>query len=231
MSKKISCLMLTFIILLTSFSSIFAQNNEEITNPVREPYNEVLVDQNVIDLLEREQIEYVITESNIIQLNNPNLKEISRLNSKLKSEFTDDVNKSTLSANSVSQKSGYPTQWHHVNIWDRRTNKHFIKATKSALAAGITSWIFGWATSAKEIGQRAAAQFGTYYFVNGTKENIYYSTMHYYRTLGPGYFDSNGNHIGDYELKRVDRTTKSSDHTGGQSTTKYQKSTMVITIQ
>lgn len=55
--------------------------------------------------------------------------------------------------------------------------------------------------------------------------------MHYYRTLGPGYFDSNGNHIGDYELKRVDRTTKSSDHTGGQSTTKYQKSTMVITIQ
>lgn len=54
MSKKISCLMLTFIILLTSFSSIFAQNNEEITNPVREPYNEVLVDQNVIDLLERE---------------------------------------------------------------------------------------------------------------------------------------------------------------------------------
>lgn len=227
-NNNIISIILVLMILLTNFSTVFAQNNNELETQSKDYNNENIIDQSVVDLLENENIEYLITKDNIIQLKNLDTKEISMLNNKLSSNF----NQETLSKTSVSKQSKYPTEWYHVKTWDRRTNKRFIKATKTAFAAGVTSWVFGWAIGAKEIGKRAAAAFGTYYFVNNEKsENVYYSTKHYYRILGPGRFDSNGNHMGDYHLKRVDRTTKSSNHTGGQVGTKYQKSTILTSVQ
>lgn len=229
MFKKanIVCILLVLTILSTSFSTVFAQSDSELETQEKNVTNETIVDQRVIDLLESEKIEYLITEKNIIQLKNSDPKEISMLNDKLNSNF----NQETLSNTTTSKASQYPTPWYHVKTWDRRTSKHFIKATKTAFLSAVTGWLTGWATTAKKIALKAAQGYGSYYFIHGKKsENIYYSTTHYYRVLGPGRFDSMGNHIGDYELKRVDRTTISSDHTGGQPNTRYQKSTILTSI-
>ena len=183
---------------------------------------EIVVDERVTDLLVEKEIEYLITSDGKIKLKNPNPKLVSELNISLTERY-ENLNRDV-------RKGEYPTPFYPIKTWNRRTSKHFIKATKSAFASAVFGWIFGWANSAKELSKLAAAGFGTYYFVDGNEENVYYSTTHYYRLLGPGYFDSLGNHYGEYEMKRVDRTTKSSNHTGGQSITKYQKSTSLVAI-
>ena len=222
MFKKTGCLILIFTILLTSFSSVFAQNNMDIVSELKQVNEEVLVEERVVGLLEEKEVKYLITKDGNIQLENPTPKLISELNKSLIGTY-ESLNKNTRS-------STYPTPFYPIKTWNRRTSKHFIKATKTAFASAIFGWVFGWATSAKEISKMAASGFGTYYFVDGNEENVYYSTTHYYRLLGPGYFDSLGNHYGEYQMKRVDRTTKSSNHTGGQTLTKYQKSTSLVAI-
>lgn len=223
MNKKLFCLIMVITIFMTSFSNAFGQSNGDIRiSSMKQYHEESIIDQNVIDLLESKKIEYIINEGNRIQLKYPKLEVISELNSELISNFNTD-NRNTLT-------NEYPTEFYHIKTWDRSTSKLFIKSTKAAFTSAIFSWIFGWAKSATELSKLAAAGFGLYYFQEMDEENIYFSTRHYYQILGPGYFDSLGNHIGDYRMKRVDRTTKSSNHTGGDSITQYQKSTQLVAI-
>jgi hypothetical protein len=52
--------------------------------------------------------------------------------------------------------------------------------------------------------------------VNSNTEDLYTFIYYYYRELGPGFFDSNGTFIGDYEIRKEMRVTKNSDGSGGE---------------
>lgn len=100
-------------------------------------------------------------------------------------------------------------------------------ATRSAFSAELTTWISTKVSDPKIIVTAAVAAFGTYWFVNIEEEDVYYFAQYYYRETGPGRFDINGNFLGDYEIKKVERTTKNSNNTGGQTTTTIKKSTII----
>lgn len=67
-------IMLVLMILLTNFSTVFAQNNNELETQSKDYNNENIIDQSVVDFLENENIEYLITKDNIIQLKNLDTK-------------------------------------------------------------------------------------------------------------------------------------------------------------
>ena len=90
----------------------------------------------------------------------------------------------------------------------------------------MTAVVVGKVYDPRAIGATAAAAYISYWFVNSDVSNVYYFGKYYYRQIGPGRFDSNGNFIGDYEIKQVMRTTKNKKNSGGQVNTKIVKSTV-----
>lgn len=110
-----------------------------------------------------------------------------------------------------------------INILDKK----FTKATKTAFAAGVTTWLTGFTGGAAALGKIAGGAFATYYFVETDTQNVYTFLKYYYRELGKGKFGPTGSYMGNYEIKKVERITKSSKGSGGQTKTRYKKSTIV----
>lgn len=99
-------------------------------------------------------------------------------------------------------------------------------ASKEAFIVVLTGWLTG---TTKTLGQSIAvfaAQFGAYFLRNTDVEDEYYSATYYYREMGPGHFDINGNYFGDYEVKKIQRLTKQSNHTGGVTYTETKRTTI-----
>ncbi len=123
--------------------------------------------------------------------------------------------------------SSYPGPWVKMNNYSYSTSKKFRAATKTAFATVLESWIVERVYLPSTLAARAAAAFGTYYFVATDEENVYYFKEYHYRELSAGYFDSLGNFIGDYQIRKTERTTRSSGGTGGQTYVQYKYSSIV----
>lgn len=150
----------------------------------------------------------VIIDGNSVKLCNPTQENIQRANYLLAKSKT------------------YPTKWVYRKNDDIRTNKKIKAASKSALAAAITSMVTAKGIVPGQVVASATAAFGTYWYLNSDVENVYYYAKYYYRELGPGKFDSIGNFMGDYQIKKVEKISKNSDFSSGYTEVSYKKSTI-----
>ena len=130
-------------------------------------------------------------------------------------------------ANIALAKTKYPTSWVHFKGYDVVTSKKFKKAGRQDFASAVSAVVVGKCLDPKGIGIAAAVGFGTYYFVNKDVENVYYNIKHYWRKEGPGKYDSAGNYIGNYKIKRY-CITKKKGAKKGQKSTAYRKTTQLI---
>lgn len=188
-------------------SSVFANEEREFKKEVNVEslHNKVIVDQ-----LKAMDIDAVVTSDNQVKLANIDPKAVEKANEMLQ-----------------AQAASYPTSWVEMPQYRVATSKHFQVATKLAFAAALEEWIFHFNPNPYLIVGKAAAAFGTYYFVFGDTETVYYFKNYWYREIGPGWFDWNGTFYGEYEILRVERTTLNSDNTGGQVDTRIEQSTII----
>lgn len=166
----------------------------------------------VINSFEAKNIDVVIDKTGEIVLANPTAENIAKANQELSTAATN-----------------YPTEWVHMTWNDVYTSKRIKAATKAAFATALTTWLTG-VQAAKTLIAVAAASFGVDYFVDDDTEDMYYSTIYHYRELGPGSFDSIGNFMGDYQIKRTERITNNSNYTGGDVETSYKNSTTLNVV-
>ncbi len=132
-----------------------------------------------------------------------------------------------LSCVPIASATTYPTAWVPNSQWNTAYDNVFYKATKTAFASSVTSFLSGKASNAYSLGLTAASAFGTYYFLNSDTERMYYFTSYQYREYGPPSYDSNGNIIPKYEIQKTQRTTKNSNWTDGQVTVTTQQGSIV----
>ncbi|MEZ2661561.1 hypothetical protein [Aneurinibacillus aneurinilyticus] len=188
------------------------------TTEVNEKVSPIL-NEKVISILEKNNIDFQIIDGNL-KLNETSPEAITKVNQLLSQQSQTNGN--------VSLAATYPTAYVHMRGYDINTSKKFRAATKTALGAAVTEWAKSKGlASPYQIGVAAAAGFGLYYFIRADEENLYFAIKYYYRELGPGRFDGNGNFIGDYEIKKETRVTKNSDYTGGSVTPDVRRSTIL----
>lgn len=150
----------------------------------------------------------------------------------LKETTSEAITKANSLLNSVTEGSfsvfaSYPNPYVHNKLYDIVRSEKFTAATKTAFSAAFAVWAKKITTSWQELLAVAVGGFGGYYFINTDKEDLYTFIKYYYRELGPGRFDMNGNFLGDYEIKKEMRVTKNSNGTGGSFDTDIRKSTVV----
>lgn len=175
--------------------------------------------------LESKGINVIITSDNKIMLAKIDPESIEHANKILQSEQASTAG--TSASMSMSTSTSYPTSWTHMGNYDVYSSKKLTCATKTAFSAALTNFLTGKTPSVQGIIASAVAAYGTYWFVNSSTEDVYYLAQYYYREMGPGFFDSNGTFIGDYQIKKFDRTTKNSNYTGGQVVTRIESSTII----
>lgn len=101
-------------------------------------------------------------------------------------------------------------------IYDIVKSAKFTAATEYAFATAFTAWVSSnFSLPMPTLINVAVAGYGVYYFLNRTTEDLYTFIKYYYREVGPGFFDHNGNFIGEYQIRKTMRVTKSSSGTGG----------------
>lgn len=218
MIKKYVCLIVSIIILLTSTVTVFADSkiDDNISN------------KRVVDVLTNSKIEFSVDSNGNIKLKNTNPNNVKLANNLIEAKFNT-TNRSFLQT--TSMKAGkYPTSWMSYKTYDRTINKKFQKATRTAIAAAVSAWLMDYTQSAKQLGKLAASAMGTYFFVESDQETIYVHIKNYYRELGPGKFDSMGNFIGDYELKKVQRINNSRKDSGGETLETTLRSSILMEI-
>lgn len=173
---------------------------------------EKLIDPKVTSELDSLGLEYY-TENGIIKLTNPTEENISKFNN--------------YKSNKISTRATYPTGWTNMPQYSIGRSKKFTKASKSAFATTLGLWLKTQTSSWESLAATAAISYGTYYFLNTDVEDVYTFINYKYRELGVGKFDSWGNYMGNYEIHKFERVTKSSNNTGGQTKTSTQKSTII----
>ncbi len=178
-----------------------------------------VLNERVIRILEKHNIDFQIVDGNL-KLGDMSPESIAEVNKLLGSESKTNRN--------AKVAVSYPTPYVHMKSYDINTSKKFIAATKTALAAAVIEWAKnGGLPDPRKISVAAAGGFGAYYFINTDTENLYFAIKYFYRELGPGSFDSNGNFIGDYEIKKEIRVTKKSDYSGGNLEKDVRKSSII----
>lgn len=218
MIKKYVCLIVSIIILLTSTVTVFADAK----------IDDNLSNKRVVDVLTNSKIEFSVDSNGNIKLKNTNSNNIKLANKLIETQFNT-TNRSFLQPSSM--KAGkYPTSWISYKQYDRTISKKFQKAARTAIAAVVSAWLVDYTQSAKQLGKLAAAAIGTYFFVESDQETIYVHIKNYYRELGPGKFDSMGNFIGDYELKKIERINNSRKDSGGETLETKLKSSILMEI-
>lgn len=181
--------------------------------------NSPVLNERVTSILEENNIDFQISDGNL-KLVDTSPEGIVKVNKLLVSEF-----KASLDAKAAA---AYPTPYTHMKQYDLYDSHKFQVATEIALAAAVTEWAKSkFKPDPYKMGVAAAAGFGVYYFINRNVEDLYFGTKYYYRELGAGFFDANGNFIGDYEILKEIRVTKNSDYTGGSLTSDARRSSIV----
>ncbi|RCX20703.1 hypothetical protein DFP94_103436 [Fontibacillus phaseoli] len=197
--KKLSALFLTICLLFISSVPLAAAEGNEEVSPI--------TNDRVISFLKTNNINYEFLNGDI-KLVETSTESIAEVNELLASE-----SKSTL--NAIAAIS-YPTPYIHMRNHDIYDSQKFKAARKAALAAAVVEWAKNkFLPDPWKISIAAAGGFGIYYFVNTDVEDLYFYIKYSYREKGPGFFDSNGTFIGDYEILKEIRTTKNSNYTGG----------------
>ena len=111
---------------------------------------------------------------------------------------------------------------------DRDSDRIFVKkAGKSAFASALTSFLTGKVTNPKVLALIAAAQYGTYYFVNTDEQNVYFSMKYYYRLIAKRKPDINGIDNKYIEMKRVTKISKYKNLKNGQTKTETRKTNQI----
>ncbi|MFC4600204.1 hypothetical protein [Cohnella hongkongensis] len=178
----------------------------------------VLVNERVTSVLIANNIDFHV-DNGTIKLTNTSPQFIAEVNGLLGSKYQ--FNWSTFAA-------VYPGPWHHLVQYDNASSKKFTAATKTAFSLAFAAWVKNIFGPWQEIVAAAVAGYGTYYFVNSETEDLYTFVKYYFRELGPGFFDHNGNFYGDYEIRREIRVTKNSNGTGGSVENYSQNSTGLV---
>lgn len=181
------------------------------TFSTKEAYKNVkkVIDKDTVNRLNALNIEYYI-ENDTIKLENPTRENIAKYNN-----------------NAITRATTYPTAWTNMPASNAVLSKKFQKATKTAFATAVGTWLKSKTSSWEALASAATIAFGTYYFLNSDVADVYTYITYSYRALSAGKFDSMGNFIGDYEIKKSERTTLSTTDTGGQLTTTIKKSSIV----
>lgn len=203
-TKMMVSTILMVCLFLANVVTIFAHENRDLSVE----QNVDIVKINKVNELKELGVETYINEDGVITLKNVTPQEIKKANYLL------------------SMKTSYPTSWVHNGVYDIYSSKKLRAATKTAFSTVLTTWLSGTTLAPQQAIAVFVASFGTYFFVNSDVEDEYFSVKYYYREMGPGYFDINGNHYGDYEIKKVSRLTLNSNYTGGKTYTQIKESTV-----
>ena len=209
--KTLMASILTTTMLLTISAPVFAatiQMDNQIITKAEMTASQLVV----IESFETKNIDVVMNKNGDVTLVNPTAENIAKANQAL-----------------LMTATSYPTEWVHMPWNDVYTSKRINAATKSAFATALTAWLSG-VKAATTLINIAVAAFGVDYFVDDDTEDMYYSTIYHYRELGPGSFDSIGNFIGDYQIKRTERITNNSSYTGGDVETSYKNTTTLNVV-
>lgn len=109
-------------------------------------------------------------------------------------------------------RAKYPTSWVSMKSFnvDADGSRTFKRSTKASLISTLGTWLasFGSLTG---LARNFVNSFFTDLFLNSDQEIIVYKSRYYYRETGPGRFDSNGNFMGDYEIKKEERVYSKRD--------------------
>ncbi|WP_062197681.1 hypothetical protein [Massilibacterium senegalense] len=205
-----------------SNSVIYSNNEDGLRNENNQQFVPLL-NERVVNVLEKNNIDFHIENGYIIKLNQPSPELIDHVNVLLANSMDSEFQQRSMRL----AASKYPTSWVYMKQYDRVTSKKFTKATKTAFVTAVTAWLTGVTGGAAALARAAGAGFGGYYFVESDTQNVYVFMKYYYRELGPGKVGPTGSYMGNYEIKKVERVTKSSKGSGGQVNTRYKKSTIV----
>jgi len=210
--KKIISLILVIMCVINSFTMAFGATE----NIVSKDSNLVSIDNkislNALNKLKSNNIEVTLTNDNKVVLKNRDIKTIEKANEILMS---------------INANSFYPGPWIELKNYSYITSKKFRAATEAVFLALLGAWYVDGVVLVATLAKSASFTFGTYYFANRAEENIYYSKQYFYRELTAGSFDSSGNFIGNYQIKKIQRTTLNSDGTGGQAYIQYENSSII----
>ena len=127
----------------------------------------------------------------------------------------------------------YPTKWTSMPNASYRTTLKYKKASQAATASVIAASIKKLGSPSKILTPKEAFLSATAGYVasmyNQRKDpNIYYSFTFHYRELGKGRFDSNGNYLGNYEVRQTLKSYKNSARTQLISTSTTTKKTTTL---
>lgn len=242
MKKGFVILVLSCILIGIGVSPIstFAKSNEIIDLTGTSLDKAVpMIDERVVNVLTENNIDFHIENGYIIKLNESSPKLLVEVNNLLEESMNIEMEQKVSvlegsgsnvlgQATTFAAKATYPTAWTAMKLDNRITSKKFTKATKTAFVAALAAWMGPVTGGASVMAQAAGVGFGGYYFVNTDEQNVYHFMTYSYREKGPGKFGPTGSFMGDYEIRKVDKTTKSSAGTGGQTNTRYKASTAII---
>lgn len=213
-SKQILCFLFSSIFVMLSAITAFASADSTPSNNYSAQSE---INNHLISLLANNGIQASVIDNQVV------LDDISNVN-KANKLLTQDL--STKARLSTRAKTSYPTPYYGP-FAKYYYNKKFQKAAKTAITTTITAWAGGVKIPQALVGTFVSAYFA-YWFVESDTVNVYTSVLYYYRENGPGKFDSWGNFIGDYRIKKVTRITTNSDYSGGKTTTEYSNQSQLI---
>lgn len=229
--NKIFCIFIIFFLIVRAgnqYTFAASNSNLETENDLSYENNEnnqqPILNEQVVNLLEKNNIDCHIEDGYIIKLNQPTPELIDHVNVLLANRINFESQQEIMS---LAAAKTYPTDWVYMKQYDRTTSKKFTKATKIAFVTALTTWLTGLTGGAATLAKAAGAGVGGYYFVESDTEDIYTHMRYHYRELDPGKFTDTRSFMGDYQIKKVERVTKSSSNSGGQVNTRYKKSTIV----
>lgn len=204
------CLSLIVIVPLAGAEDVSVASSVEVSP---------IINERITNFLDENNIEYQLVDGNIT-LSETSPDSINEINQLLISDFN--------AKSDVARSTTYPTPYTHMKNYDVYTSKKFQAATKVALGAAVVEWAKNkFIPDPYKISMAAIGGFAVYYFVNTDTENLYFYISYHYRELGAGFFDGNGNFIGDYEILKEIICTKNSNYTGGYLETDARNSSIV----
>ncbi|MEK5036278.1 hypothetical protein MKY96_33035 [Paenibacillus sp. FSL R7-0302] len=176
-----------------------------------------LVNDRIVNILTENNIDFIVSDGTL-KLVDTSPEVLTEVNNLLVLEFK----------NSSFAARSYPTPYTHMGGYDRYVSSKFTAATEYALGAAVTEFVKSkgildpW-----KVGAAAGMGYGVYYFIHRNEENLFFKIQYFYRELGAGYFDANGNFMGDYELLKEIHVTNNSDYSGGVLSTDARRSTII----
>ena len=198
--RRLFSMVLIFAITIFAVFPANASQNAQTSKTLQNQKN-----QEIITLLNQNDIKAFISDDTVVL---SDLSDISNANNILQNNYIKKI-----SSRSDSQYMGPYDEYFYT--------KKFQKASKTALTSTMVAWASGLKIPQALI-TTFIGSFFSYWFIESDEVDIYAHVAYYYYEMGPGSFDSMGNFIGDYALKKTIRVTNNSDYTGGEVTEEYE---------